>query len=383
MGYHYGQTIREHRMLRNMSLSQLAEKWPSKDTGVTPRYVSDIERGVKHISDIQVLRELSNILNIPLWKLGLSEYNPFQDSTDIKVFFDSDSLEQLIEDCWLLRLNMPMYVVEEKVKKLSMIFQKLIEKNSLLKSNKDFLRLRAHEKRLQEVLYTEKHNYTMALKLAGEMLQLATLSGDTVARAIAMVRVGVELLRDENRQALEYLKAAKDLTFEVRSKELAAYVYAMLARGYATFHMEQDFYKAINTSINFASNMVGLPVTTKNHIYHAYSAIIEERVNGFILFGNGRKAVEDLVETDKQATRETNTYLKMWLPLDYAQGYMLQGEIEESVKYLETFYNSIKGYDSERIKGKVQGHLDHLDVLGYADLPVVQGFKQMYFETGK
>jgi cytoskeletal protein RodZ len=44
MAYHYGKTIREHRMQQGLTLPQLAEKWPSKETGVTPRYVSDIER---------------------------------------------------------------------------------------------------------------------------------------------------------------------------------------------------------------------------------------------------------------------------------------------------------------------------------------------------
>jgi hypothetical protein len=214
------------------------------------------------------------------------------------------------------------------------------------------------------------------------MLELATLSGDTLTKAIALVRIGVELLRDENSQALYYLEAAKDLTFEVRSRELTAYVFAMLARGYATFHREQDFLRSTDIALTYANDMRGLPVATKDHIYHAYSAIVEEKANGLLLFGHGKKAIEELIETNKQATVENNAYLKMWLPLDYAQGYLLQGEVEESVKHLEAFYLGIGDYDSDRIKSKVQLHLTSLETQGYASLPIVRNFQQKYFEKG-
>ena len=55
MAYHYGKTIREYRMLAGLTLSQLAEKWPSKEAGVTLRYVSDIERENRKPSKKSVL----------------------------------------------------------------------------------------------------------------------------------------------------------------------------------------------------------------------------------------------------------------------------------------------------------------------------------------
>jgi transcriptional regulator with XRE-family HTH domain len=79
MKYHYGVTIREAREKLNMTQAQFAEKWPQAGggTGVSANYVSDVERGIKHITDPQTLRRLCKILQIPLWKMGLSDYDPF------------------------------------------------------------------------------------------------------------------------------------------------------------------------------------------------------------------------------------------------------------------------------------------------------------------
>lgn len=83
MKYHYGLTIREGREKLKMTQAQLAEKWPQAGggTGVSVNYVSDVERGIKNITDPQTLRRLCNILQIPLWKMGLSDYDPFNPKT--------------------------------------------------------------------------------------------------------------------------------------------------------------------------------------------------------------------------------------------------------------------------------------------------------------
>lgn len=80
MRYYHGQVIRMYRRQRNMSQSELAERWPRADgaEGVNTRYVQDVEYGKKLISDPATLRKLATMLNIPLWSFGLSEYDPFQ-----------------------------------------------------------------------------------------------------------------------------------------------------------------------------------------------------------------------------------------------------------------------------------------------------------------
>jgi transcriptional regulator with XRE-family HTH domain len=382
MGYHYGLTIREGRIAKCWTLAKLASEWPSKEGGVTVRYIQDIESGIKKIADVETLRKLASLLDIPLWKLGLSEYNPF-DEKDITTqpFIDMNTLHEIIEDIWYIRLNMPIEIVEKKITSLASTFANLINNNTRLLENKDFLVLYAQIKRLQEIIYTERHNYKMSLKCSYDMLELAKKSGDVKTECIAMVRIGVELLRDENKDAIECLEKARDLSFVTLSKEIGAYCYSFLARGYATFGEEKRFTQAINTAITLADNMKGFPVVTKDYVFHAYSAVLEEKSNGLITLGKGKEAFEGLQEIDNHIAQENNTYLKMWIPLDYAQSFMLMREIETSIKWLETFYASIKNYKSARIHSRINRHLNQLDGLGYADLPEVKDFKSRYDVT--
>src|SRR5260370_24463376 len=73
--YHYGQTIKEYRQKRGMSQATLAEYWPGHPVNI--RYVQFVETGKRNIVDQDTLRQLGQLLNIPLWQFGLSEYNPF------------------------------------------------------------------------------------------------------------------------------------------------------------------------------------------------------------------------------------------------------------------------------------------------------------------
>jgi len=376
--YHYGLTIKEYREAKHWTQSHLANVWPKSngDIGVSPDYVSLVETGKRQIDDITVLRQICRILEIPLWKIGLSEYNPFNEK-DVSTypFVDMDALLELIQDTWYIRLNMPSDITEKKVITLSGVFANLLNNNPRLINSKDFLVLYAQVKRLLEVIYTERRDYKMSLKYSHDMLEIAKEAGDVISESIAMTRIGVELLRDENREALDYLEKARDLSFVTSSKEVAAYCYTFLARGYATFGDEKRFIQAINTAITLADSMKGLPVATKDYVYHAYSAILEERANGLILLGRGKEALSEMHEIDIQVAKENNTYLKMWMPLDYAQSFMLMNEIEASTKWLEVFHDGVKDYTSVRIHSTIDRHLGQLDDLGYANLPVVKRFK--------
>ncbi len=380
MNYHYGKTIKEYRIANKWTLEKLASRWPSKEIGVNIRYVIDVEAGRKRITDVETLRQLASILSIPLWKLGLSEYNPFNEEDGSYPFIDISSLFELIQDIWYLRINLPIDIIERKILSLSNIFTNNLAKNSRLLNNRDFLVLYVHSMRLQELVYTEKHNYEMSLKCSYRMLEYAKEAGDIICESIAMTRIGVEFLRDEDKVALDYLEKARDLSFATSSKELGAYCYSFLARGYAIFGDGKRFEQAINTAITLADNMKGLPVVTKDYVFHAYSAILEEKANGLILLGKGKESLNELPEIDVQVSEENNTYLKMWMPLDYAQSFMLTDDIETSVKWLDIFYDSIRSYKSVRIHSSVERHLDQLDNLGYTNLQVVKTFKDKYYE---
>jgi transcriptional regulator with XRE-family HTH domain len=73
--FHYGQVIRFFRLQRGISVAKLASLWPGGP--VDPRYVQRVEAGKKHIKDLDILRQLGDILDVPLWQFGLSIYDPF------------------------------------------------------------------------------------------------------------------------------------------------------------------------------------------------------------------------------------------------------------------------------------------------------------------
>src|SRR5260370_42295046 len=65
-----------------MNQAQLADKWPKSERfgggeGVNWKYIQDIEQGRKRIDNNQTLRKVCDILSIPYYKVGLSEYDPF------------------------------------------------------------------------------------------------------------------------------------------------------------------------------------------------------------------------------------------------------------------------------------------------------------------
>jgi transcriptional regulator with XRE-family HTH domain len=84
--HHHGTVIKEARQAAQMTQEQVAEVWPKADggVGVSSRYVQDVEYGKRRIESAYTLRELAKLLSIPLWKFGLSEYDPFDPQTPLK-----------------------------------------------------------------------------------------------------------------------------------------------------------------------------------------------------------------------------------------------------------------------------------------------------------
>jgi transcriptional regulator with XRE-family HTH domain len=102
--YHYGITIRAFREKRKMTQQQLADRWPRSERfgggeGVNPSYVQDIEHGRKRIDDSQTLRTVCDLLHIPYWQVGLSEYDPFSQilQRKLKNVFGVENIEALLQ----------------------------------------------------------------------------------------------------------------------------------------------------------------------------------------------------------------------------------------------------------------------------------------------
>src|SRR5262249_51125259 len=126
--FHYGIVIKRYRKLQKWSRTKLAEHWPDKPVSVS--YIQKIESSERKISDPTVLRQLSNILQIPLWELGLSDYDPFNPLsipiTGIALYPETlESLDQLIELTWFFRQSAPLSETERQTKRLLKLFTQL------------------------------------------------------------------------------------------------------------------------------------------------------------------------------------------------------------------------------------------------------------------
>jgi transcriptional regulator with XRE-family HTH domain len=390
MSYHYGMTIREGREAAHMTQAQLAEMWPQAGdgTGVSANYVSAVERGLKHIADIQTLRRLCDILSIPYWKVGLGEYDPFNEQATSSqkknglFLLNLDSMETVIEQTWRCKLVEPLPVIQNYVNFLS-------KQCSIIKdhyphsyvTNKRFLRVYAQVERLQAIIYTDKSQFKNAQAKNYAMLNAAKELDEAAPLALAYARVGLGLIRDDKvKDSIDALETARDYTFHT-SKNLAALVNAFLARAYATNGDVTRFERTINTAINLSAAMGDRDMDTTDNVFYSKSGIIEEKSNGYILLKQAGNALSVLPYLEDQVKRENNHYLHTWMPLEWAQVHLLSGEVEASLQQLRAYLQSCSPYQSPWMLSLVSNHLREIIHQGYGDVQAVKNFQEEITQT--
>jgi transcriptional regulator with XRE-family HTH domain len=383
MAYHYGKTIREYRMLAGLTLSQLAEKWPSKEAGVTLRYVSDIERGVKHIQDLAVLRDLAHLLKIPLWKLGLSEYNPFEETAQAltkAVLPDLFLLDSFVQQLSIIKAANGT-ILDAHVSSINTYLSEIVEHHPSSLSDKKLMRIYAQALRLNAIRAYDNTAYTKAIALFMKMIDIAERSTDLESITLAYMGTGVELMRQERYQEAEaYLLKARDCSLSADvPKVITTLVHGMLVRYYASTGDTYQFEKQSNLVTHFCSGLHA-GINKSMYVFHNPSQTLEEISNGYILLHNGKKALAILPEIEKQVQKDQNIPLDRWMPLDYAQALLCLHEIEESIKYLGTFYERTAPISTPHIRSKIRDHLCEISAKGYGDLQVVRDFQEMLRE---
>lgn len=258
MGYHYGKTIREARKKLGMTQAELAEKWPRTDggIGVSINYVSEVERGKKVITNPQTLRRLCEILRIPLWKMGLSEYDPFNPDSFCRSFLYDETLntaESLIKRTWNLRRIMSLPYVEEAVDDLNRLFDYLrMNTPPPVRLDERFQILYAQVLRLNAVIDVEHQRYEEAMNKFRKMNEIAKAIDHPATLAMSYLNIGTELERmGKKEKSIEYLEMARDESFRA-SKHVMAVTNAYLARVYASARQKEKFKRAITTALRIA-----------------------------------------------------------------------------------------------------------------------------------
>ncbi len=384
VAYHHGVTIREFRLLRGMTQEKLAALWPktSGERGVLPRYVQDVEHGRKHIDHPGTLRYLAALLNIPLWRFGLSEYDPFDPWTlpgcGNSLYQETlDCIESLIHQTWNLRCAARLVDAGKGVAHLTNLFAHFQEHIPLpLRLERRFLLLYAQVQRLNAVTAVEQRRYDEALSIYEEMYQTARAVDDAPLLALALMSLGAELERKgEKCAALSRLEDARDASFGA-GKHIIAFVHTYLARIYASVGDTARFERAIHSAMTMASGLAGSYGDGTDCVFGRMSSILSEKSYGYLELGEPRKTLEMREELEEQIRADQDSRLAVWIPLDWAKAYHMLGEIEECVSAGQTFYHRATAMCSPHATHQATLLLNALEKDGYGDARAVQAFRE-------
>lgn len=377
--FHHGMTIREARIARGMTQAELAERWPH--AAVSARYVQKVEAGEKHLSDQQLLRGLAELLGIPLWRFGLSEYNPFDPRRlpghGERMYNETlDVVELLIDRTWYMRRTAPMPETEKNTRRLLDLFASLVVSlPPTAQLERRFLRLYAQVQRLHAVMLVERREYGAALLAFHEMLRIAEQLGEPSAIALAHMGIGTELERAGRQQAaVDRLEQARDVSFTA-SKQIAALVNAYLARAYASNHEATRFQRAIDTAQTLATHLGTSYGDGEDYVFHRLSGVLAERSYGYLEIGEPKNTLALRPELEAQIDITHNTWLDAWIPADYARAYLALGEVEASVQEGCTFLERSLRLQSPHAVSRAYGHLVALVAAGYAEVRAVGEFR--------
>jgi len=386
--YHYGMTIREYREQAKMTQQQLADRWPKSERfgggeGVNSSYIQDIEHGRKLIDDPQTLRKVCDILHIPYWKVGFSEYDPFTQTVlpghGKSMYSETlDTVEELVRQIWSLRCAARISEADKGVKKLGKLFAYFNE--SLpppVRLERRYVFLYVQYLRLKATAYLEKKQYKAVIQVYEEIFSLIRNENEPSIKALTLKSIGKEVSRDgQHQEAVAYLEDARDIAIE-GSRLLRAFVYSYLIRAYGGNKDKLRFERAVNTGLTLA-NSLGDYEDGTDFIYSwsAVSAIMAEQSWGYIELGMQEKALAMREEITEALRLGQDTRVQAWIPLDWAKAYEMIGEIEKCIDELREFYRRCIIMGSSHALSQVDKMLTRLAKDGYGNVQAVADFQE-------
>ncbi|MBE3561370.1 MAG: hypothetical protein IMW89_19440 [Ktedonobacteraceae bacterium] len=371
-----------------MTQQQLADRWPRSERfgggeGVNWKYVQDIEHGRKRIDDQQTLRKVCDILQIPYWKMGLSEFDPFTQMFlpgHGRSMYDEtlDTVEELVRQIWSLRCAARIREADTGVRKLGKLFTYF--KESLpppVRLEKRYIFLYVQYLRLKATAHLEKKQYKETMQIYREIFELTKDRDEPALKALALKSIGKELNREgDHREAVIYLEEARDTAID-GSKLLRAFIQSYLIRAYGGNKDLVRFERAVNTGLTLARS-IGEYEDGTDFIYSwsAVSAVMAEQSWGYIELGMPEKTLAIKEEITEALRIGQDTRVEAWIPLDWAKAYELIGEIEACIKELREFYRRCMVMGSSHALSQVNKVLLSLEQDGYGDVSAVKEFKE-------
>ncbi|HEU5226900.1 MAG TPA: helix-turn-helix transcriptional regulator, partial [Ktedonobacteraceae bacterium] len=388
MLHHYGIIIREYREKARLTQQQLADQSPRSarfggGEGVNWKYIQDIEHGRKRIEDSQTLRKVCDILHIPYWKVGLSEFDPFSQALlpgHGKVMYEAtlDTIEELIRHIWSLRCAARIIEADKSVKKLGQLFAYFNEAlPPPVRLEKRYRFLYVQYLRLKATALLEQKQYKETMQIYQEIFHLVKNETEPSLKALVLKSIGKELNREGNHQeAVDYLEEARDAAMN-GSKLLRAFIHSYLIRAYGGNKDLVRFERAVNTGLTLARS-VGDYEDGTDFIYSwsAVSAIMAEQSWGYIELGMPQKTLAMREEITEALRMDQDVRVEAWIPLDWAKAYQQLDEIEQCIHELREFYSRCTIMGSSHALSQVQKVLHALDDGGYGGILAVKEFRE-------
>ena len=386
MQYHYGQTIKEYRIARKMTQEQLASQWPTKETGVNVRYVIDVEGGKKKITDVETLRKLASILDIPLWQLGLSAYDPFRPDIlpgqgEYLMNETLDAIEQLLQQTWYLRQAASITSAEKSAQRVHRLFEHFFHSVPLPSPLEPrFLKLYADAQCVRAVLLVERKRYAEALQTYEGMYKTAQQLGEAGTLAHALMNIGVELERSGQKQeAVDRLEQARDYSFDA-SKAWGSLVHSYLGRAYASVGEEVRFQRASERAQKLAVYLSAYE-NDEEAVFYNMSGILAERSGGYLALGKPQMTLAMKDEIMHQIKADTNTRLEAWIYLDWARAYLMLHEVEAGVTEARQFLEQAQRFKLDHAIQRAHEYLQDLEKAGYSEVQAVRVFREELRQT--
>jgi tetratricopeptide (TPR) repeat protein len=368
-----------------MTQAHLAGVWPKVDgsEGVNTRYVQDIEHGRKQVGDQGVLRKLAQVLDIPLWKVGLSEYDPFTQMVlpgHGKTMYDEtlDTVEELVRQIWSLRCAARIPEADKGVKRLGKLFAYFT--GSLpppVRLEKRYLFLYVQYLRLKATALLEKKQYKEVMQVYQEIFSLVKDEEEPAVKALALKSIGKELSREGNHQeAVFYLEDARDTAMD-GSKLLRAFVQSYLIRCYGGNGDVVRFERAVQTGLHIAQSLPRAYEDGTDFVYSwsPVSSILAEKSWGYLNIQQPQQTLAMKKEIEQAILMGQDARLHAWIPLDWARAYLMLGEVEAGIDAAREFYTRVTAMRSPHAINQTFKYIDELKVSGYGDVQVVKDFQ--------
>lgn len=378
----FGQVIKEYRNRRNWTQAKLAERWPNEAGGVSVTYVQQIEAGKKHLADQQTLRRLADLLEIPLWEFGLSDYDPFSPAMlpgkGAHMYRETlEVIAALTQQTLGSRSVSPLPVVEQNARRLRAIvsyFEHHLPPSSSLESS--FLSVRIQQENLTGLMHFEHDEHGKAMQCYEQMYQMARELDDPAHLILALTKISVNSMRfGHMAKAIDAGEAARDLSFKA-SKQTAAYTNAYLAHIYAADHDVARFERAIGTAIDLAEPIKGQYGDGTDFIHHKFSGILQLRSRGYLRLSLPDKTLALHDELQRQIAHDANLWLDHRLHLYRGRAYLMLGDIESAIGACRALFQEVQDWHSPHRLSRANELLEQIEQAGYGHLPVVKDFRE-------